>query len=70
MPLGWPDLTVLGPAGILFRELKQEGGRLTPEQREVGWIMRSVGLSWKVWRPSCLDDGSIDKELESVTAAS
>ncbi len=49
---GYPDLTVVGPRGVLFRELKSDRGRLTPEQRT--WLDRltAAGADAAVWRPA------------------
>jgi len=48
---GFPDLVVVGPHGVLWRELKSSRGRLTPEQ--VRWLDRltEAGADADVWRP-------------------
>lgn len=50
---GWPDLVLVHPSRgrILFRELKSETGKLTPEQ--TAWIddLKACGLDAAVWRP-------------------
>jgi len=48
---GYPDVTVCGPRGVLFRELKAERGRLSPDQRV--WLerLREAGGDAAVWRP-------------------
>ncbi len=48
---GFPDLVLVGPAGVIFRELKAERGRLTLDQRE--WLdrLRQAGAAAAVWRP-------------------
>ncbi len=48
---GYPDVTVCGPRGVLFRELKAERGRLTSEQRT--WLDRltQAGADARVWWP-------------------
>jgi hypothetical protein len=65
---GWPDWTIIGPHKVLFRELKSEYGRLTPEQQEVGDMLRHAGQNWRVWRPSDLLSGQIARELTEVAA--
>lgn len=49
---GFPDLTILGKNGLLFRELKTEEGRLRPEQAD--WLAKfeKAGIDATVWRPS------------------
>lgn len=63
---GWPDLFVIGPAGCLWRELKAERGRLTPEQRGIGAMLLRLGLSWQVWRPTELINGTVRRQLEAI----
>ncbi len=48
---GFPDLVVVGPHGVLFRELKADRGRLTSEQQI--WLDRlaEAGADADVWRP-------------------
>ncbi len=49
---GYPDLVCVGTTGVLYRELKTERGRLTPDQRV--WLDRLtlVGVDASVWRPA------------------
>ena len=49
---GFPDVVVVGPHGLLWRELKSSTGRLTPDQRV--WLdkLRQAGSDVDVWRPS------------------
>ncbi len=48
---GFPDLVVVGPHGVIFRELKAFSGRLTADQRR--WLDRltEAGADADVWRP-------------------
>jgi hypothetical protein len=66
---GYPDLTIVGQAGHMFRELKAERGRLRPEQSD--WIarLRQGGADVDVWRPADLrpDGGRIKAELIALT---
>ena|SRR5690242_18556003 len=64
---GWPDSTIIGRR-VLFRELKSECGRVTPEQAAVGRRLKAAGENWRVWRPSDLLTGQIAKELTEVAA--
>lgn len=63
---GWPDWVIIGPGGILFRELKSQRGELTPEQRSVGSKLAKVGMDWAVWRPQHLFDGTIERRLTAI----
>lgn len=63
---GWPDSTCLGRRGLLFRELKRQDGRVTPEQRAWGYAMQDLGYDWKVWRPADWLDGTIEAELRAI----
>jgi hypothetical protein len=63
---GWPDLAICGKRGFIARELKTAAGRLTVEQQQWGLILRNAGVSWDVWRPSDLQSGRIQRELEAI----
>lgn len=71
---GWPDLVILSPrpgmggtgTGIIFRELKSQSGQLTSDQRAVGYLLTAAGLSWEVWRPADLADGTIALQLAKL----
>lgn len=60
---GYPDLTAVGPGGVIWRELKAERGRLSPEQ--CLWIerLREAGADVAVWRPRDLADGTVAATL-------
>lgn len=47
---GFPDL-VLVKDRILFRELKTDTGRITPEQKHVIELLTTAGADAAVWRP-------------------
>ncbi len=53
---GFPDLVIVGPAGVIFRELKAERGRLTADQRT--WLdqLTEAGADAAVWRPDSWPD--------------
>jgi hypothetical protein len=53
---GYPDLTLVGLSGVVFRELKSSTGRLTPAQRT--WLDRlnAAGADAAVWRPDSWPD--------------
>ncbi len=54
---GFPDLCLVRPPEIVFAELKSEGGKLRPEQRE--WLevlSRCEGVEARLWRPGDFED--------------
>ncbi len=65
-PPGWPDLMILGPRGLLFRELKSADGRPSRAQLAIGGILRQLGQDWAIWRPADLDSGRIGRELWEI----
>ncbi len=65
---GYPDLTIAGRGGCIWRECKTESGSLSPEQRQWGEVLKLGGGNWAVWRPRDLLDGSIGRELASLAA--
>jgi hypothetical protein len=49
MITGWPDLTVVGPEGLVaFLEVKAPGGKPSPAQAEIGKMLRYMGHTWEV----------------------
>jgi hypothetical protein len=60
---GFPDLVVAGQGGVLFRELKTQIGRLSPEQ--IRWQERlfAAGADVAVWRPEHWKSGEIERQL-------
>jgi hypothetical protein len=63
---GFPDLVLLGPSGLLFRELKTSKGRITAEQQE--WLddLTAIGHDAAVWRPIDWVTGRIQAELKTI----
>ena len=64
---GVPDAILIGPRGILWRELKTMRGKLTPAQEQMGHALTVAGQDWGVWRPSLLLSGVIAKELAAIS---
>lgn len=62
---GWPDSVIVGRK-VIYRELKSEIGRLTPEQAELGQQLKRAGQNWRVWRPSDWLSGQIRNELTEL----
>jgi hypothetical protein len=50
---GWPDLTLAHPRSgrLLFREVKTDKGKLTPEQEQWLRTLAACGQDVAVWRP-------------------
>jgi len=63
---GWPDLVLVGIAGMCFRELKSQSGIVSDQQREWGYALREIGEDWDVWRPADLESGRIESELAEL----
>lgn len=66
---GYPDLTMVGPRGMLFRELKSARGPTAPEQK--AWLARltATGADAAIWRPADLKSGRIEAELRAIMSA-
>jgi VRR-NUC domain len=67
-PSGFPDLVCVGPRGVLFRELKRQQGKVSPEQREWLDALTVAGQNAAVWRPASLLSGAIAAELAGISA--
>jgi hypothetical protein len=63
---GYPDLTIVGPGGMLFRELKSARGFLAPEQKAWLACLVAAGADAGVWRPQDLESGCIEMELRAI----
>jgi hypothetical protein len=63
---GWPDLVIVGPDGILYRELKTEVGKLAEDQKRVLGLLRAAGADTSVWRPSDMAMGIVKAELRAI----
>lgn len=61
---GYPDLTIVGANGLLFRELKSERGRTSPHQQYWLAALQEAGVDAKVWRPA--DWPEITVELQAL----
>lgn len=65
-PLGFPDYTIWGAGGLIFRELKTDKGRLTARQQAVGQSLLAAGADWAVWRPADWSSGVITSQLQAL----
>lgn len=63
---GYPDLTIAGPGGTLFRELKTMTGRVSAAQQKWLDTLSEGGEDAKVWRPIDLLNGTVDAELAVI----
>jgi hypothetical protein len=63
---GYPDLTLVGPLGVLWAELKDQYGILSPEQVSWRYALIASGQSYALWRPSDLESGLIESELRCL----
>ena len=65
--IGFPDLFLCGPRRVAFRELKKEYGRISsPEQTTWKYRLKAAGQDWDLWKPSDLESGRIDRELDQL----
>lgn len=64
---GFPDLVIVGPGGVLYRELKSETGRLSIAQTCWSQGLREAGVNWSVWRPADWPH-RVKAELDALTA--
>ena len=55
---GFPDLVMVCPfgRGVIFAELKTEGGRLSDDQLDWGEALVKSGAEYYVWKPSDLEN--------------
>lgn len=68
-PAGWPDEVLMGPRGVLFRELKRQ--RENPTRAQQAWLdgLAANGLDADVWRPEDWFSGRIMAELQAIARA-
>jgi hypothetical protein len=67
---GFPDLMIVGPGGVIFRELKTLAGMgsdgLAPAQSIWRDRLKAAGQDWDIWTPADLDSGRIERELTAI----
>ena len=63
---GFPDLVIVGPKAVMWRELKRQDGRLTGPQAEWLGALLVAGQDARDWRPDELLDGGIARELAAL----
>lgn len=67
---GFPDLVMVGPGGVLFREVKGDYDTLSPNQRLWGRRLRFAGADWAEWRPCDWRSGRIRAEIRRIAGPS
>lgn len=55
---GWPDLVIVGPGGLLWREVKTARGRCAPAQWHWAGLLTAAGQDWAVWGPADYPDNA------------
>jgi hypothetical protein len=65
-PSGFPDLVLVGPRGVLFRELKRQSEKPTPAQEDWLRALREAGQDADVWRPADLLSKRVARELTAI----
>lgn len=75
---GFPDVTAVGPGGVMFAELKLADADTTAEQDRwalmllerssqcAGYDCSGRGVFYRLWRPADLAAGTIEKELRQL----
>ena len=67
---GMPDLLVIGPRRLIWREPKGDTTPLRRQQRDFGQALIAAGQSWGLWRPDDMASGRITAELRALTIGS
>ncbi len=63
---GFPDLVLAGRGGVLFVELKSQGGQLSAHQQDWRYMLQAAGQRWRLWRPADLEAGLVCRELRAI----
>jgi hypothetical protein len=61
--VGYVDLTIAGPGGLLLRELKSALGTLSEEQEKWRTMLKASGQNYAVWTPADWRLGRIHDQL-------
>ena len=64
---GFPDDVLIGPGGVLWRELKRTRCNPTPAQDRVLEALSAAGQDVAVWRPADLLSGRIALEITAIS---
>lgn len=60
---GFPDIVLIKGDRILWRELKTQKGKLSPDQEIWRDRLLAAGADWAIWRPIQWGNDEILKEL-------
>jgi hypothetical protein len=66
---GYPDWTIAGPGGLIFRELKRQNKEPTGAQEKWLGALHAAGQDVGVWKPCCVHSGRMASELGAVATA-
>lgn len=64
---GFPDLVIVGPAGILWRELKVQDRQPFWDQRRWGRWLQATGADWGIWTEDDYAAGKITSEIAAIS---
>lgn len=64
--IGWPDLVIVGPHRVLYRELKSARGTVSAQQRAWLHALTAAGQDAAVWATQDLMSGRIEHELAAL----
>jgi|SRR5215472_15125922 len=63
---GFPDLVIVGPGGVMFRECKTFNGKTSADQDSWAVTLQEAGQDWALWRPQDWMSGRVRRELERL----
>lgn len=64
---GFPDLLIVGPHGILWRELKSRVGKLRSDQVRWKYLLQANRANYAIWTEWDLLSGGIGLALDRIT---
>jgi hypothetical protein len=67
---GMPDLIIVGPGGVSWREAKPPGDH--PRGGQVAWKYGLIvaGQDWAVWRPADVSSGLVRRQADALSRPS
>lgn len=68
---GLPDLLIIGPGAILWRECKPHAGaRISPAQTWWRYAIQAYGADWAIWTPEDVTSGKMAADLARAAGLS